>query len=198
MKRRVQLLTLFVFLSGFTAFAVASTDLVVNPANAMEEPQNPCNPCAKKKAQNPCNPCAKKAQNPCNPCAGKQASGDVYEPATSYSRWTKINGKPLLSEAHGGMLVTTFANPTAQAAIKSKASDFPVGSMLIKESHTNSNGKLGAKGTIFGMEKTAKGWLWITTDATGHVTGKGNGEQMKMCAQCHASAPMDSAFLRKK
>jgi hypothetical protein len=48
------------------------------------------------------------------------------------------------------------------------------------------------------MEKTANGWLWITTDATGHVTGKGDSEQMKMCAQCHASAATDSAFLRRK
>lgn len=214
MKRRLKLVTVFVFLSGFGALALASPDAAAklsdqpevgqqkpaNPCNpcAKKKAQNPCNPCAKKKAQNPCNPCAKKAQNPCNPCAAKKASEEVYQPAVSYSRWTKINGKPLLSEAHGGMLVTTFANPTAQAAIKSKASDFPVGSILVKESHMNSDGKLGAKGTIFGMEKTANGWLWVTTDPTGHVTGKGDGEQMKMCAQCHASAPMDSAFLRKK
>ncbi len=126
------------------------------------------------------------------------ASGEVYQPAASYSEWTKINSKPLLSQPHGGMLVTTYANPAAQAAIKSKASSFPVGSILIKESHSNSNGKRGEKGTIFGMEKTESGWLWITTDATGHITGKGDSNQMQMCAQCHAGAQTDSAFLRKK
>ncbi len=103
-----------------------------------------------------------------------------------------------MSQPHGNMFVTTFANPTAQAAIKGKAGNFPVGSILVKESHMNSNGKPGDKGTIFAMEKTADGWLWVTTDPTGHVTGKGDSQQMQMCSQCHVSAQMDSAFLRKK
>lgn len=214
MKRRLKLVTVFVFLSGFGALVLASPDSAAklsdqsqigqqkpaNPCNpcAKKNAQNPCNPCAKKKAQNPCNPCAKKAQNPCNPCAAKKASEEVYQPAVSHGGWTKVNAKPILSEAHGGTFVTTYVNPTAQAAIKSKAASFPVGSILVKDSHANSNGKPGEKGTVFGMEKTAGGWLWVTTDPTGHVTGKGDSEQMKMCAQCHAGAPMDSAFLHKK
>src|SRR6266542_6375479 len=119
-----------------------------NPCNpcAKKKGQNPCNPCAKKKGQNPCNPCAKKAMNPCNPCAKKKAmnpcamkkaSGEVYTPATAYSGWMKINKKPFLSEAHGGMLVTTFANATAEAAIRSKQASFLVGSILVKESHAD-------------------------------------------------------------
>ncbi|HXG91424.1 MAG TPA: cytochrome P460 family protein [Blastocatellia bacterium] len=201
-RRSWQILTLTLFLSSFAAFALGKTGFAPKPeergAVEQQQPVNPCNPCAKKKAQNPCNPCANKAQNPCNPCAAKKASEEVYAPATSYSHWTKINSKPLLSEAHGGLFVTTFANPTAQEAIRSKARSFPVGSILIKESHANTSGKPGEKGTIFGMEKTANGWLWVTTDARGHVTGKGDSTQMQMCAQCHAGAQVDSAFLRKE
>ena len=43
---------------------IAATVLAAATALAQDNPQNPCNPCAKK-AQNPCNPCAKKGQNPC-------------------------------------------------------------------------------------------------------------------------------------
>lgn len=39
--------------------------VMLTSALVVAAPQNPCNPCAKKKAQNPC--------NPCNPCAGKTA-----------------------------------------------------------------------------------------------------------------------------
>lgn len=200
-RKSWQILTLVLFLTSFVALALGRTALMPGPkdksAVEAQQPANPRNPCAKK-PQNPCNPCAKKAKNPCNPCAGKKASEEVYAPAISHSGWTKINGKPLLSQAHGGVFVTTFVNPTAQQAIKSKAKSFPVGSILVKESHANSNGKPGEKGTIFGMEKTESGWLWITTDPTGHVTGKGDSNQMQMCAQCHAGAQMDSAFLRKE
>lgn len=171
---------------------VTVTGLIASPLS-----QNPCNPCAKK-AKNPCNPCSKKAQNPCNPCAPKKASEEVYGPATSFSNWAKINQKPLLSQAHGGVFVTTYVNPTAQAAIKDKAASFPVGSIIVKESFEDANGKPGAKGTIFGMEKTDNGWFWVTTDSTGHVTGKGDSQQMQMCAQCHKAAKTDNAFLRAK
>jgi hypothetical protein len=199
MKSAYQVLALFLFLAGFVVFGLRQTGFASKPDCKSElEEQQSGNPCAKKKAQNPCNPCAKKAKNPCNPCAGKEASDEVYQPATSYSGWTKINSKPLLSQPHGGMFVTTYANPIAQAAIKSKANEFPVGSILVKESHANANGKPGEKGTVFAMEKIKSGWLWVTTDPTGHITGKGDSTQMQMCAQCHASAKTDSAFLRKK
>jgi hypothetical protein len=203
----VQLLAISVFLSGFVAFAIADSGIVATaatqPEAGQQKPANPCNPCSKnksqnpcaKKAQNPCNPCAKKAQNP---CAAKKASEEVYQPATSFDGWAKINGKPILSRAHGGMFVTTYANPTARAAIKSNAGSFPVGAILVKESHMNSNGRPGEKGTIFAMEKTNNGWLWVTTDPTGHVTGKGGSQQMQMCAECHAGGKLDSAFLRTK
>lgn len=208
-KRKIQLLTISLFtigtlvwsVSGFNLTASAeiqSTPAAQNPC-AKKKGQNPCNPCAKKKGMNPCNPCAKKkAMNPCNPCAMKKASNEVYTPATAYSSWKKINKKAFLSEPHSGMLVTTFANTTAEAAIKSKQASFPVGSILVKESHANQNGKPGMKGMIFSMEKMADGWLWVTTDATGHVMEKGDGAKMQMCAQCHQSAKMDSAFLRTK
>ncbi len=212
LMRRLQLLTIILFAAsvlvwsanGLSSTANAenqSAAAAQNPCNpcAKKKGQNPCNPCAKKKGQTPCNPCAKKkAMNPCNPCAMKKASGEVYTPVTAYSGWMKINKKPFLSEPHGGMLVTTFANATAEAAIKSKQASFPVGSILVKESYADQNGKPGMKGTIFSMEKTADGWLWVTTDATGHVMEKGNSQQMQMCAQCHQSAKMDSAFLRAK
>jgi hypothetical protein len=198
-RKSWQVLTLVLILGSLAGLAAGHTGLTTKAAGTIDgqHPANPCNPCAKK-VQNPCNPCAKKAQNPCNPCAGKKASEELYAPAVAHNGWTKINSKPLLSDAHGGVFITTFANPTAQQAINSKAGGFPVGSILVKESRASANGKPGEKGTIFGMEKTADGWLWVTTDSTGHVTGKGNSSQMQMCAQCHAGAHMDSAFLRKK
>lgn len=185
---------------SINAGSLAAIEDAQNPCNpcARKKAQNPCNPCAKKKAQNPCNPCAKKAQNPCNPCAPKQASGEVYAPATSYNKWAKVNSKPFLSKGHNDVFVTTYVNDTAQKSIKGKSTTFPLGSIIIKESHANAGGKPGEKGTIFGMEKTAEGWLWVTTDPTGHVTMKGDSQQMAMCAQCHATADTDSAFLRKK
>ena len=73
-----------------------------------------------------------------------------------------------------------------------------MGSILVKESFTDVRAKPGAKAAIFSMEKTDSGWLWVTTDSTGHVTGKGDNEQMKMCAQCHSMAKTDFAFLRAK
>lgn len=198
------------FLGGFLALSFSGSGLTAGASShshpKQQKPPNPCNPCAKKgqnpgapkKAQNPRNPCAKKAQNPCNPCAKKPASSEVYVPAIAYNQWKKVNGKPFLSQAHGGMFVTTYANTTANAAIKSKAASFPVGSILVKESFADNQGKPGRKGTIFAMEKTDSGWLWVTTDATGHITGKGDSGQMQMCAQCHTAAKMDSAFLRAK
>ncbi len=200
-RKVLQVVTIILFLSGFGALSFADSMLASDNEGGAEaqqqKPANPCNPCARK-AQNPCNPCAKKAQNPCNPCGGKMASSEVYTPATSYSGWLKINSKPILSHPHANMFVTTFANPIAQAAIKSKAGQFPVGSILVKESHMDANGKPGAKGTTFAMEKTAEGWLWVTTDPSGHVTGKGDSQQMQMCSGCHQSAQTDSAFLREK
>ncbi len=208
LKRRLQLLTIILFAASALAWSAKSFNLTVNAENqsttaaqnpcAKKKGQNPCNPCAKK-GQNPCNPCAKKkAMNPCNPCAMKKASSEIYSPATAYSGWKKINKKAFLSEPHGGMFVITYANPTAEAAIKSKQSSFPAGSILVKESHADQNGKPGMKGMIFSMEKTADGWLWVTTDATGHILEKGDSAKMQMCAQCHQSAKMDSAFLRTK
>jgi hypothetical protein len=55
---------------GMKRLVVMLSAILLAAATTMATPQNPCNPCAKKK-QNPCNPCANKAQNPCNPCAGK-------------------------------------------------------------------------------------------------------------------------------
>src|SRR6266545_1419351 len=134
LKRRLQLLTIILFAASalvWSANGLSSTAntedqsaaAAQNPCNpcAKKKGQNPCNPCAKKKGQNPCNPCAKKkAMNPCNPCAMKKASGEVYTPATAYSAWKKINKKPLLSEVHNGIFVVTYANPTAEAAIKNR------------------------------------------------------------------------------
>ncbi len=221
-KKMLQVLTLLAFVIGGIGFvsarAISRTPAdQPNPASAAATPydaqnpcakkqgqnpcakkgQNPCNPCAKK-GQNPCNPCAKKAQNPCNPCAGKMASGEKYGPAASYGSWKKINSKLLLSQPHGNMLETTFANRIAEAALESKATEFPVGAIFVKETHQNRGGKRGAKGPLFIMEKTASGWLWMTTNETGHITGKGDSQQMQMCAQCHAGASTDAAFLRKK
>lgn len=206
-KRKLQILTVVMFVVGALAVTNIGVSLTTNLDSvaaaqnpcAKKKGQNPCNPCAKKKAMNPCNPCAKKkAMNPCNPCAMKKASSEVYTPATVYGKWKKINKNPFLSDPHGGMLVTVYANQLAEAAIKAKQSVFPVGAILIKESHANQNGKKGMKGTSFAMEKTASGWLWVTTDATGHVMDKGNDGQMQMCAECHKSAKLDSAFLRTK
>lgn len=181
--RRVLVVFTLVVLLGAMAFAALA--------------QNPCNPCAKK-AQNPCNPCGKKAQNPCNPCGSKTASSEVYPPAASHSTWTKINKRPLLSQAHGGVFITTLVNASAEAAIKADAKTFPEGSIIVKESYVDSKGKPGAAGTIFAMEKTQDGWIWITTDSTGHITGKGDNKQMQMCSQCHSVAKRDYAYLRSQ
>ncbi len=202
MKKKWQILTVSVLLSGFLGLVFTSSGLAARvgnqPPSPPQKPANPRNPCAKKKGQS--NPCAqkKKGQNPCNPCAAKKASSEVYAAAVSHRGWMKVNQKPILSQSHGGTFVTAYVNPTADSAVKSKAASFPVGSILVKDSFANASGKPGAKGTIFAMEKTDHGWLWVTTDATGHFTGKGDNQQMQMCAKCHTAAKMDFAFLRAK
>lgn len=200
-RKTLRAFTVILFLTGFVVLGFGEARPGVRPQeeSAAEQAPYPGSLFEMKEAQNPCNPCAKKkVQNPCNPCAAKQASGEVYAPATAYNEWAKINSKPFVSKAHNGVFVTTYVNETAQRAIKTKMSAFPVGSILVKESYSNAGGKPGEKGTIFGMEKTAEGWLWVTTDPAGHVTMKGDSGRMAMCAQCHAAANTDSAFLRKK
>ncbi|MGQ0544485.1 MAG: cytochrome P460 family protein [Betaproteobacteria bacterium] len=169
--------------------------------------QNPCaakNPCA---ARNPCaakNPCA--ARNPCaakDPCAAKNPCAAAKDPAAErafkqYSKWKKVNTKPVKSATHGNTLVITYVNQQAEGAATCGKFPFGAGSMLMKEAFDDQGGKPGAKSSVFLMEKRKKGydaangdWHYAVLDPKGAVqmTGSGKaGASTQFCSQCHQAA----------
>jgi hypothetical protein len=161
------------------------------PSPSPTAPKNPCSP-----TKNACSPTVKKPRNPCSP-TGVIVENEVYEPANNFSGWKKLNETPILSEAHEGMWVVTYANPVAQEAIKAGQTTFPVGSMLIKDSFIDDNGAPGGRVAVFAMEKRKDGWLWVKTNIQGEIMRGGTSATMKSCAQCHTAAKTDFAFLKK-
>lgn len=103
--------------------------------------------------------------------------------------WHYIPGKPMGfyqgSEPHGALL-RTFVNDIAFDAIRAKAGEYPVGSVIVKDNHMP-NGKLDG---ITVMVKRSKGydpehgdWFWVKYTPTGKVEMAG---KVQMCAACHA------------
>ena len=166
-------------------------------AQSSQKAQNPCNPCSKKKqTQNPCNPCGKKAQNPCNPWSGKmKATGKVYQDAANYRNWAKLH-EPNLSVGHGGKYVVTYANASADAAIKSGRFPFKNGAKFIKEGYEDAGGPPGELTTLYVMEKRSKDWYYAMTDVKGNIQMEGMSKQAQMCHSCHAGAQKQILSLR--
>lgn len=158
---------------------------IVSPAQV----QNPCNPCRKKTGQNPCAPGPqKRAQNPCNPCGERgRVSEKVYPHAAHYRSWAKLT-EPAVSMGHGGKYVVTYANPAAEAAIRSGRFPFGTGAIFLKEGYEDAGGKPGELTTLYVMEKRGRDWYYAMTDPQGTIQMGGMSKQAAMCSSCHAGA----------
>lgn len=155
------------------------------------------------------NPCAAKGANPCaakNPCAGKAGSAPVKDKVAEvtfkhYREWKKVNDKPVLSATHGNRWVFTYVSPKAGKAGLAGTFPFPPGSVLAKESFENADGKPGAKGPLFIMEKRKNGydsansdWHYAMVGPDGTVMMSGNGRagsSTQFCSGCHMSAKVN-------
>jgi hypothetical protein len=115
-----------------------------------------------------------------------------------YKEWRKVNTAPVLSATHGNRYVFTYLNKTAESSGLQGRFPFPEGAVLAKESFEAQEGKPGAKGPLFIMEKRGKGydrdhadWHYAVVEATGVVSMKGSGHDRsptQFCAACHAMA----------
>ncbi len=176
---------------------------------AVAQQANPCaakNLCAAKSA----NPCAAKgaSQAPAgaNPCAGKTASAPARDKVAAttfkhFREWRKVNDKAVLSATHGNRWVFTHVNPKAETAGLAGQFPFPPGAVLAKESFENADGKPGAKGPLFIMEKRKGGYdsanndwhyAMVSPDGTVMMSGNGRtGSPTQFCAGCHMSAKVN-------
>lgn len=149
---------------------------------------------------NPCgarNPCA--AKNPCGAKPPASMKDPVAEEAfKQYKEWRKVNTAPVLSATHGNRYVFTYLNKTAEPSGLQGRFPFPEGAVLAKESFEAQEGKPGAKGPLFIMEKRGRGydrdhadWHYAVVEVTGIVSMKGSGHHRsptQFCAACHAMA----------
>src|SRR5262245_46184802 len=141
-------------------------------------------------------PCAAK-----NPCAAKPAAmKDLVAEATfkEYKAWRKVNTEPVLSASHGNRYVFTYLNKAAEPSGLRGNFPFSKGAVLAKESFEAKDGKPGAQGPLFIMEKRGEGydrghanWHYAVVDPSGAVSSSGSGHERsatQSCSACHAMA----------
>jgi hypothetical protein len=90
--------------------------------------------------------------------------------------------------AHGSKYVVAYANPSADATIKSDQYPFKSGAKFIKEGYEDAGGHPGELTTLYVMEKRGKDWYYAMTDVNGHIQMEGMSKQAQYCASCHAGA----------
>lgn len=107
-----------------------------------------------------CGPGAKSDTTP----APKQAPKDPYtaygplEDGGGFEGWTKVTKFPHPSPTHGKRFAEIYVNDVGLAAYTSEA-DFPVGTIIVKQTWENDNGKPSTvKGPVFVMEKKEAGF----------------------------------------
>lgn len=109
--------------------------------------------------------------------------------------FTKVSKGRLGSKGHaaGRWEIDVWANELAQQALASRATDVPVGAVVVEEHYEN-----GAAGPVMVMEKRETGyapehgdWRWVVVGASGALVRDGVIEQ---CAGCHDDAPMGGLF----
>jgi hypothetical protein len=124
---------------------------------------------------------------------------------SSWSDWksfTNVSPGPWISKTHGKRFVEIYVNDVALEAYKSRETALPVGSIVVKPSWENEDGKPGADGPLFVMEKMAAGfapdsddWLyvfqwqnppekWAAKIGT-NVDWRSPSEKIEYCSDCH-------------
>lgn len=115
------------------------------------------------------------------------------ERANYQKSWKFWPGKDALykgQEPHG-MLLTTYVNPVALDALKSKAAKMPTGSIIVKENYMP-NKQLGAVTVMYkaptGYNPEHSDWFWMKRLPDGKVEASG---KVADCQSCHAASQRD-------
>ncbi|MBI3128904.1 MAG: cytochrome P460 family protein [Candidatus Tectomicrobia bacterium] len=125
-----------------------------------------------------------------------------------YLKWAPLYRDPVFSATHGKRLVRTYLNAPAwaewqrfQKAPEGSLLTFPPGSLIVKDSWENVNGKPGPRAYLFVMRKEAENsrpaagdWYWAIATPDFRVLkwqGKifeGYGGNVQYCVDCHKQA----------
>ncbi len=121
-----------------------------------------------------------------------------FDFAKGYKGWMTIHTKPIYSKSHGRRLVKTYLNPVAEQGLKTVPAKFAPGSIIVKDSWANRNGKPGKQAYLFIMKKEAAGsnpqagdWFWAISAPDFRVlkwkgkTFQGYGGDVQYCIKCH-------------
>lgn len=116
-----------------------------------------------------------------------------------YQQWRRYNTAPYRSATHGNHYLNNYANSVARSYGRpGDAGEFPVGSVIAKDSFavTRTGGIL--LGPLFIMEKMPSGfrhasgdWRYTLVQPDGTVLGRTNGRgsgRVEYCIACHLSA----------
>lgn len=101
--------------------------------------------------------------------------------ADRYSTWRVAPGyqTPQPSEGPHGELVQIFLNDTAADARRDGASQWPDGSIIVKDIYVDHS-----IAEVAAMEKRGDTWYWGEWTADGEVVAEGGG--IEPCQSCHA------------
>lgn len=128
-----------------------------------------------------------------------------------YLKWTPLKKDLVFSATHGKRLVRTYMNVPAWAewqryqkapeGSQAKLLTFPPGSLIVKDSWENVNGRPGPRAYLFVMRKEAENarpaagdWYWaVATPDFRLLRSKGKilegyGGSVQYCIDCHAQA----------
>ncbi len=152
--------------------------------------------------------------------AGLFANGTNEDPTptqtsdfSGYSSWTKVNSKTITGDMFGVLggaherakgFREIFVNSTGKPVEFGEAPyPFPAGTIIVKESYKNNNGKKGALSNLTVMVKREKGysekygdWEFILANADGKIKTQG---PLRSCITCHSkSKGKDYTFFNAK
>ncbi len=93
--------------------------------------------------------------------ANEPDSGEQARSPASWDDWksyTNVSPGPWISKTHGKRFVEIYVNEVALTAYKTPGAELPLGSIIVKPSWENEDGKPGADGPLFIMEKMPAGF----------------------------------------
>lgn len=130
--------------------------------------------------------------------AQEKGEGTVFDFAKGYKSWKSLHEAPVYSKSHGKRLVRTYVNKVGEAFMRKEPALFPPGTIIVKDSWVNENGKAGKQAYLFIMKKEASGshplagdWFWAIATPDFRVLkwqGKifqGYGGHVQYCIKCH-------------
>lgn len=127
--------------------------------------------------------------------------------ARDFADWRRFSTGPYRSEDHNGRYVSNFVNEVAAEnyARYEASGEFPVGSMLAKDSFVVSNSGRVLFGALSVMEKMEPGfnpsggdWRYTLILPDGRVfgrTGTSDAYAVEFCQDCHVDSPRDNVLL---